>query len=859
MGSRAWWLVGLCAVLTFGCSDSQLTGTSDTGSSGGTGTTGIPPPATSYARSDAPNPIVAENQKPGDWDWYITKESPNREIEGYTSDVSTEAGETLDFMISTSVESDYTYAVYRFGYYGGTGARKVAEGPTLHAKPGAECPVDAATQLVECDWPVGFSLTIPSDWVSGAYFVKLHRADGFERYVPFIVRDHRKAEVLFKAAVDTDQAYNRWGGESLYYDSSHRSPSGMGFKVSFDRPFDDGAGMYSMLWWEQHAIRFLERNGYDVSYGTNVDANRFKGFFDGIGAIVTAGHDEYWSQRERDVVDQVLASGQTSLVNMTANAGYWRIRYEPDAHGNPWRNIVCYKAKQDIDPLGSGAQTTTAMFRSEPNAQPENGLFGTMYEDWALMGFPLRIGDVSNPLFKDTGFVPGDVVPQIVGYEYDKVFDNGATPPGTTVLASSPLLNAEGFPSTAQVVVRETPQGRTVFSAGSIYWPLALSEQPNLEDTRVWKLTWNVMEQALSHRHTPRPPPDFGLVTHDDPPPVARYASSIAAVAGKAGLLKVVDGPVAQAGFAAPTGLAVASDGTIYVSDSTARVIRMVKNGQVTTIAGDGVDGSRDGPGLQARFRLPAGMAIGPDGALYVADAEVMAIRRIDLSSPTHEVTTYAGDDSVYAGFADGPGDQAHFNRPTSIAFGKSGELYVVDEENNLIRKVANDAAHTVTTFAGTWSGYEDGPLLQAAFNFPTGITSAPDGTLYILDSGNALIRRIKPGSGTVETVAGTQGIFGCVDGPGDQAELRGQMGILWMPSGVIFTDASSNKVRQVEPGADPASSTLTTFAGDGRTGANLSTPAESNIVAPAGLAVGPDGKVYVTDTGNGVVRVLTP
>ena len=798
----AWWTA--CALVFIGCNNGKtqpLGSTSTTGtSSGSSGTTGLILDAgadapTPYARAPAANPIVDENQKPGDDDWYIALDSNAHEIEGYASDVSVEAGESLDVMVSTSVASDFTYAVYRLGWYGGHGARKVLTGPTLHGQPGAACPRDATTNRIECAWPIAFTLAIPSEWLSGVYFIKLHRDDGHERYVSFTVRDHRASEVLFKVSVNTDQAYNRWGGESLYFDSSGTSPSGMGFEVSFDCPFDDGAGTYSLLWWEQHALRFLERYGYDVSYGTNLDAYRFDGFYGGIGAIVTAGHDEYWTQRERDVIDGMLTNGQTSLVNLTANPAYWRVRYSPDAQGRPNRRMTCFKAMQQLDALGAGDNTTTAMFRLTPNAQPENGLFGTMYEDWELLGYPLIISDVSSPLFRNTGFQAGDQVPQLVGYEYDKVFGNGLTPPGTTILASSPVLNAEAFPSTSQVVVRATPQGRTVFSAGSIYWPLALSSQANWRDSRIQKLTWNVLEAALAHRHAPRPPPDIPWVTHDDPPAIPRLATSIAAFAGQPGLLRKQDGPAQQAGFASPTGLAVDARGNVYVADTIANVIRMISGGNVTTFAGDGVDGDINGPANQARFRWPTGLAIGPDHALYVADSDNHEIRRIDLTAPGNPVTTWAGVDNRHGGYADGPGTQAYFNRPTSIAFGTHGQLFVADEENNLIRVIANDANHTVSTFAGTWNGYADGPALAAAFNFPTAIATGPDGTLYVLDTGNALLRRIKPSSNpTVETIAGQLSTFGCVDGTGDQALLRGQMGMLWMPSGVLWTDASSNK-----------------------------------------------------------------
>jgi hypothetical protein len=816
-----------------------------------------------FTRAPAPNPIVSENQNPGDNDWYIGQESPLREIEGYASATSVEAGDTLDVMISVSAESDYSYAVYRLGYYGGAGARKVLAGPTLHGTPAPDCPRDPATALVECDWPVSFSLPISRAWVSGIYLIKLHRADGRERYVPFVIRDRRAAEVLFKQTATTDQAYNRWGGESLYFDATHTMPKGRAYKTSFNRPFADGAGAHAVLWWEQHALRFLERNGYDVTYGTGVDSAAIPGFFDGVGMILAAGHDEYWTAKERTATDAALASGKTSLVTLSANPAYWRIRLEPDAQGRPNRTVVCYKNEQDQDPALAAGAESTARFRDPPNPAPENGLYGSMYENWTLMGYPLLVTSVSHPFFAGTGFAAGDSVRGLVGYEYDRMFDNGATPEGTVALMTSPLVNAEGWPSAAQVVTRTTPEGRVVFSAGSIYWPLALSHEADRTDTRIWNFTWNVLETALAHRRAPRPLPGFAVRLRSEGATRPRYAKSIEALAGIPGARALKDGPLAQASFLAPAGIAVGADFTIYLSEATANVIRMIKNGEVTTIAGTGVAGLRDGPGAQAMLNVPTGIALGPDGALYLADSSNHVIRRI-ANDAARTVTTYAGKRTSFGGYRDGPGADAAFFFPMSLAFDAAGVLYVADEENHLVRAIAPDAQRVVSTLAGTSSGFADGPARSAAFNFPTGISAGPDGSLYVLDSGNARIRRIRPGTArVVETIAGT-GLFGYDDGSGEKARLQGQGGIQWMPSGVLWTDSASNRVRQLNDGsptayADAAHTEVTTFAGDGRIGGALSTPDKSNIVAPAAIAVGPDGKLYLVDSGNSVIRVLTP
>ncbi|MEW6325482.1 MAG: NHL repeat-containing protein [Nitrospirota bacterium] len=201
------------------------------------------------------------------------------------------------------------------------------------------------------------------------------------------------------------------------------------------------------------------------------------------------------------------------------------------------------------------------------------------------------------------------------------------------------------------------------------------------------------------------------------------------------------DGPARAAQFGYPTGLAVDDRGTIYVADRGAHKIRKITpEGQVSTLAGNGLPGYTDGMGPAAQFHDPMTVVVDPAGRLFVADSGTHTIRAI---SPAGRVSTLAG--SAKPGFADGAGAAAQFNWPTGLARDEAGNLYVADSNNARIRKVTPEGV--VTTIAGNGQpGLEDGPGPVARFQFPTGVGVDRHGTLYIADSANHLIRRISAG-----------------------------------------------------------------------------------------------------------------
>jgi DNA-binding beta-propeller fold protein YncE len=781
-------------------------------------------------------------------------------VQLYLSTDSAAAGDEVAARVSTSVDGPVTAEVFRIGHYGGAGARRAWSGGPFQVSKQPACPMDPSTGRVECQWVDAFSFTVGADWVSGLYAVKVTRADGFRSFAPFVVRDDRAAELLYVAALNTSQAYNPYGGESLYQDDSGTMPAHKAREVSFDRPFAAADGLGKVWRWEAFLVTFLEQYGYDVTYSTNLDFARFGRLTDGVGAVVTGSQDEYWVREERDQLDRMLASGGGSLAFFGADGGYWRVRALPNRAGAPFRTIACYKGEGALDPV----PYSTIRFRDSPDPLPESLLFGAMYESWQLVPFPLVVKDPSHWLLEGTGARAGDRFTGLLGYEYDRTFGGALQPPGVSAPLQSPVVSAEGIPSFSEAVERTVPSGRLVFSAGSIYWPEGLGNDPELRDGRVQRMTLNVLERALAHRRAPHPLPDLSGAVPPAPALDPFWAIRVEAFAGMAGLAGAQDGPGASATFNGPTGLAVTAQSQVVVADTSGNRIRLVQpdpDRTVSTLAGDGQLGLRDGPGASARFRRPTGVAVAPDGAIYVADSDNHCIRKLVRDAAGGwTVSTWAGGARV-SGASDGPGTAARFNRPTALVVDGAGNLFVADQANHRIRRI--DAA---TAMVGTVAGSSIGALdategVKARFNNPSAIAVTPAGDLYVMDAGNQRVRKIAAGGlHAVTTVAGDPAYaFGEEDGTGLVARFRAQMGLALGPSGeLLLADMGNSRLRKLILGADAATTTVHTIAGSGLSGTALGDGADSDLPALAGVAVLPSGQLIVSDSFHHVLRVVT-
>ena len=474
--------------------------------------------ATASAQS---NPIQLENAKAGSTDWLLTKVSRHddeiyelgwrrrRGIEAYASHTSIKAGEKLDVHVSTYPVNSYTVNIYRMGYYGGTGARLVRTiGPLQGtAEP---TPADGERTLVECRWKVGFSFEIPRDWLSGVYLGKLSTMPALtgqyldlemrsEAYVIFIVRDDRKADLLFQASDLTWLSYNRWPQWRSLYDLGNApwgaSNAKVGYDVGFDRPYalywngypagfhplTNGSGEFLMT--EFPLAFWLEKEGYDVTYISNVDTHADPNGLLRAKAFLSVGHDEYWTERMFANVTKARDAG-VSLAFLSGNSISGVVELLPSTDGRP--NRVMRR-------VGRGFQGEQELMGATS--------YGVGFADWTS-------DTPDHWAFEGTNMKKGDRVSQLVGWEY-----HGA-PLGKhkdlVVLSEGPVYGANGERRTGTyaTTVYTAPKGNLVFNAGTCWWNVVLSSPPGFQspprrdflrnDARIQRITKNILDRMIN-------------------------------------------------------------------------------------------------------------------------------------------------------------------------------------------------------------------------------------------------------------------------------------------------------------------------------------------------------------------------
>ena len=463
------------------------------------------------ASGQSANPIQVENARPGNSDWIITNPAGAREIEGYASDVSVNRGDDITFYVST-VDPSFTLQVFRIGWYGGLGGRSETQPVVLAGSLQPTPTPDPTTGIIECNWSASYTLTTsnpsdPTDWVSGLYLVKLTGASGKQQYITFVLRDDgRVSDLLFAESVDTWEAYNAWGGKSLYsYNSTSSIPA---VKVSFNRPYDGALGTGQLLNYGLNMAAYLESLGYDVTYSTNVDTHSraselliHKGF-------LSIGHDEYWSLEMRQNVTAARDAG-VNLAFFSADQIDWQIRFEPSAiTGAANRTIVAYKelaATEDPDAANpSTYPLITTKFRLPHGnllGQPEEELCGNQDNGADPVDGDIVVTNPSNWVFANTGLVNGGTIPGVLGYEVDDM--EGNQPANTIQLAHSPYV-LNGATHYSDMTVYQAPSGATVFSAGTIQWDWGVanvspwSPIPSRVSQVAQQVTQNVLNEFIN-------------------------------------------------------------------------------------------------------------------------------------------------------------------------------------------------------------------------------------------------------------------------------------------------------------------------------------------------------------------------
>ncbi len=451
--------------------------------------------------------IVCENLQPGspqsEWD-LASSDAGDPTLQGFATDISVNVGGAVSFKIN-STASAYRLDIYRLGYYGGDGARKVATVNPSAAFPQVQpqCLNDAATGLIDCgNWAVSASWTVPSTAVSGLYIAKLVRTDGQgASHVPFVVRDDSShSDLSLQTSDSTWTAYNAYGGNSLY----KGSPVGRAYKVSYNRPYLSRVSEVDGHNWifaaEYPMIRFLEANGYDLTYTTDVDSARRGTLIKNHKVFISSGHDEYWSGEQRANVQAARDAG-VNLAFFSANSVYWKTRWEPSIDGSAtdWRTIVCYKETKNSSPQdpqypGQWTGTWRDPRYSPPSngGRPENELQGTLYMVDPPTDFAMQIPAAFSKLrfWRNTSVASAaagstvTLADATLGYEFDTDPDNGFRPAGTFDLTAqtenvqAKLLDYGSRVGPGQVTHNMTfyraASGALVFGAGTIQWAYGL-------------------------------------------------------------------------------------------------------------------------------------------------------------------------------------------------------------------------------------------------------------------------------------------------------------------------------------------------------------------------------------------------
>ncbi len=474
--------------------------------------------------SVAPNPVVCENALPGapPSAWQV-EEVGDPSIQGFATSMSVDVGQTERFKISTP-SSAYHINIFRLGYYGGNGARLVASGikPSVslpQVQP--ECLKDSSTGLIDCgNWGESAQWTVPSSAVSGMYIALLVRDDtGGRSQIPFVVRnDSSHSEILLQTSDATWEAYNAYGGNSLYTCTVSCPPGSPelykgAYAVSYNRPFDgalstDGGASY-LFYAEYQMMRWLEKNGYNVSYTSESQVDNNGALLKNHRVFVSSGHDEYWSAGQRASVEAAREAG-VNLAFFSANEIYWKTRWGPSTEGSstPYRTLTTYKETHfqgPTDPLDpsiwTGAWRDPRASPPADGGKPENSLSGQQFEvnsGTSEITVPAQYAKLR--LWRNTevaNLKAGQTLtlaPETgtLGYEWDEDVDNGYRPAGEFDLSSTTVSGVQTFTdygsnlngnatATHHLTLYRAASGALVFGAGTVQWAWGL------DNTNAWK------------------------------------------------------------------------------------------------------------------------------------------------------------------------------------------------------------------------------------------------------------------------------------------------------------------------------------------------------------------------------------
>jgi hypothetical protein len=567
------------------------------------------------------NAISCENSKPGDpmANWQVSGVG-DTSIQGFATSMSVNLGQTESFKVQTTASS-WHIDILRLGYYGGDGARLIAtniqpSAPQPQTQP--SCLSDASTGLIDCgNWAVSASWTVPTTAVSGLYMAELVRNDtGGKSQIPFVVRDDAShSDILYQTSDQTWEAYNTWGGNSLYQCAGAQPPAPFAsdtkpvcppgnpqgyqgaFAVSYNRPWHTALDDNGESWLfnaEFPMIEFLEKNGYDVSYTSESDVDANGSLLLNHKAFLSSGHDEYWSANQRANVTYARDHG-VSLAFFSGNEVFWKTRWLPSIDGSntSYRTLVTYKETHfnaPTDPQDPGTWTGTWEDpRFSPPADggnPPNSLTGQF--------FAVNSGttDIQVPsqyapelLWRNTAvakLAAGQSVTLgkglgTLGYEWDIDADNGFRPAGEIDLSSTtenanapdqvfPDYGTNVVPATVthHLSLYKTASGSYVFGAGTVQFayglassnPTGAQPDPNME-----QFTVNLFALMGAQPTTLTTGLVAGSASTDTTPPTSKITSPAPGTTFTDGAPVTITGTATDAGGGVVAGVEVSTDG----------------------------------------------------------------------------------------------------------------------------------------------------------------------------------------------------------------------------------------------------------------------------------------------------------
>ena len=458
--------------------------------------------------------VVRENAKQGTSDWRLSDPGKSGDIEGFADRVSAQRGDTVALYVSMNHPGPFHVEAYRMGYYGGQGGRLIWKSAGYDGQRQASARVTYGINMVEAPWDPSLRVTVGADWPEGDYLFKLVSAAGPEHWVPLTVRnDSSTAAFVIQNGVTTWQAYNLWGGYDLY---EGRTGGGSSFEnrartVSFDRPYEFGAGAADFPGNEFPFVSLAESLGLDVTYWTDVDLHEQPQLLQRHHALISLGHDEYWSTSMRRGAEMARDSG-VNIAFLGANAVFRHIRFADSGIG-PDRQEVDYKSAAEDPFRGRNNAEVTVDWREPPLSKHENTLIGEEYECNPVKADMVVVA-ASTWVFAGTGLSGGDHLHNVIGPEYDRFFPGLPGPKDVQVLAHSPV-RCRDLSSWSDMTYYTAQSGAGVFATGTNWWVSKLSP-PCLDgscphDEAVVRITENVLDlfgrgpAGLVHPSVPTP------------------------------------------------------------------------------------------------------------------------------------------------------------------------------------------------------------------------------------------------------------------------------------------------------------------------------------------------------------------